>query len=79
MEDQESKKLNDKQQMLLDDLKHVYSWQHSCAWDLFYYLVTEDREMFEEDTIHIFQSLPEDESLAVVPIFIQWVLDNGDQ
>ena len=59
-------KLNDKQQMLLNDLKHVYRWQHSHAWDLFYYLVTEDREMFEEGTINIFQSLPEDKSLGVL-------------
>lgn len=30
---------NERQQQLLKDLKHVYNWQHSHAWDLFYYLV----------------------------------------
>lgn len=62
-------KINDKQQMLLDDLKHVYSWKHSCAWDLFYYLVDSDRSMFEDDTIRNFQSLSDDESLEVLIIF----------
>ncbi|WP_429960420.1 hypothetical protein [Enterococcus sp. AZ012] len=71
-------KINDKQQMLLDDLKHVYSWQHSCAWDLFYYLVDSDRSMFEDDTIRNFQSLSDDESLKVLIIFSQWVLSPKD-
>ena len=66
--------LNKKQQELLDDLKHVYSWQHSHAWDLFYYLVDKDTQMFEEETIYNFYCLSEEESLKVLIIFSQWVL-----
>ena len=66
--------LNKKQQELLDDLKHVYSWQHSHAWDLFYYLVDKDTQMFEEETISNFYCLSEEESLKVLIIFSQWVL-----
>lgn len=66
--------LNKKQQELLDDLKHVYSWQHSHAWDLFYYLVDKDTQMFEEETINNFYCLSEEESLKVLIIFSQWVL-----
>lgn len=66
--------LNKKQQELLDDLKHVYSWQHSHAWDLFYYLVDKDTQMFEEETIYNFYCLSEEESLNVLIIFSQWVL-----
>lgn len=66
--------LNKKQQELLDDLKHVYSWQHSHAWDLFYYLVDKDTQMFEEETIFNFYCLSEEESLKVLIIFSQWVL-----
>ncbi|MGM0282657.1 MULTISPECIES: hypothetical protein [unclassified Enterococcus] len=70
--------LNNSQQELLDDLKYVYSWQHSHAWDLFYYLVDSDRSMFEDDTIRNFQSLSDDESLKVLIIFSQWVLSPKD-
>lgn len=66
--------LNKKQQELLDDLKHVYSWQHSHAWDLIYYLVDKDTQMFEEETIYNFYCLSEEESLKVLIIFSQWVL-----
>ena len=66
--------LNKKQQELLDGLKHVYSWQHSHAWDLFYYLVDKDTQMFEEETIYNFYCLSEEESLKVLIIFSQWVL-----
>lgn len=66
--------LNKKQQELLDDLKHVYSWQHSHAWDLFYYLVDKDTQMFEEETMYNFYCLSEEESLKVLIIFSQWVL-----
>lgn len=66
--------LNKKQQELLDDLKHVYSWQHSHAWDLFYYLVDKDTQIFEEETISNFYCLSEEESLKVLIIFSQWVL-----
>ena len=66
--------LNKKQQELLDDLKHVYSWQHSHAFDLFYYLVDKDTQMFEEETIFNFYCLSEEESLKVLIIFSQWVL-----
>lgn len=66
--------LNKKQQELLDDLKHVYSWQHSHAWDLFYYLVDKDTQMFEEETIYNFYCLSEEQSLKVLIIFSQWVL-----
>lgn len=66
--------LNKKQQELLDDLKHVYSWQHSHALDLFYYLVDKDTQMFEEETIFNFYCLSEEESLKVLIIFSQWVL-----
>ena len=66
--------LNKKQQELLDDLKHVYSWQHSHAWDLFYYLVDKDTQIFEEETISNFYCLSEEESLKVLIISSQWVL-----
>lgn len=66
--------LNKMQQELLDDLKHVYSWQHSHAWDLFYYLVDKNTQMFEEETIYNFYCLSEKESLKVLIIFSQWVL-----
>lgn len=66
--------LNKKQQELLDDLKHVYSWQHSHAWDLFYYLVDKDTQIFEDETISNFYCLSEEESLKVLIIFSQWVL-----
>ncbi|MDR3825847.1 hypothetical protein [Enterococcus sp.] len=69
--------LNDNQQELLDDLKYVYSWQHSHAWDLFYYLVENDSEMFEEETLRNFQDMPEDDSLVVLEAFSRWVLERG--
>ncbi len=70
--------LNKKQQELLDDLKHVYSWQHSHAWDLFYYLVDKDTQMFEEETIYNFYCLSEEESLKVLISFSQWVLSEKE-
>lgn len=66
--------LNKMQQQLLDDLKYVYSWQHSHTWDLFYYLVDKNTSMFDEETINNFMSMSEEESLAVQIIFSQWVL-----
>lgn len=69
--------LNENQQELLDDLKYVYSWQHSHAWDLFYYLVENDSEMFEEETLRNFQDMPEDDSLVVLEAFSRWVLERG--
>lgn len=69
------KQLNENQQELLDDLKYVYSWQHSHAWDLFYYLVENDSEMFEEETLRNFQDMPEDDSLVVLEAFSRWVLE----
>lgn len=71
--------LNKKQQELLDDLKHVYSWQHSHAWDLFYYLVDKNTQMFDEETIYNFMTMSEDESLAVQIVFSQWVLLREDK
>lgn len=65
---------NERQQQLLKDLKHVYNWQHSHAWDLFYYLVDKDTQMFDEETIYNFMIMPEKESLAVQIVFSQWVL-----
>ena len=70
-----SPSLNENQQELLDDLKYVYSWQHSHAWDLFYYLVENDSEMFEEETLRNFQDMPEDDSLVVLEAFSRWVLE----
>jgi hypothetical protein len=70
--------LNKKQQELLDDLKHVYSWQHSHAWDLFYYLVDKDTQMFEEETIYNFYCLSEEESLKVLISFSQWGLSEKE-
>lgn len=70
--------LNKMQQELLDDLKHVYSWQHSHAWDLFYYLVDKNTQMFEEETIYNFYCLSDEESLKVLIIFSQWVLSTKE-
>ncbi|MEQ7028391.1 hypothetical protein ABQE03_15580, partial [Enterococcus gallinarum] len=75
----EQPQLNENQQELLDDLKYVYSWQHSHAWDLFYYLVENDSEMFEEETLRNFQDMPEDDSLVVLEAFSRWVLERGDE
>lgn len=66
--------LNEMQQKLLDDLKHVYSWQHSNAWSLFYYLVDGNTKIFDEETINNFMTMSEEDSLAVQIIFSQWVL-----
>ncbi|ENZ6560583.1 hypothetical protein ACG6R3_002796 [Enterococcus faecium] len=71
--------LNHNQKALLEDLKHVYSWQHSHAWDLFYYLVNKDTSMFEWATINNFHSMPDEESLQVQILFSQWVLEQGSK
>jgi len=70
---------NERQQQLLEDLKHVYTWQHSHAWDLFYYLVYKNTQMFDEETIYNFITMSEEESLAVQIVFSQWVLLREDQ
>ena len=70
--------LNKKQQELLDDLKHVYSWQHSHALDLFYYLVDGNTKIFDEETINNFMTMTEEDSLAVQIIFSQWVLSSKE-
>ncbi|WP_429962101.1 hypothetical protein [Enterococcus sp. AZ083] len=71
--------LNKKQQELLEDLKHVYNWQHSHAWDLFYYLVDKNTQMFDEKTIFNFMTMSEEESLVVQIVFSQWVLLREDK
>lgn len=48
------------------------------AWDLFYYLVDKDTQMFEEDTISLFYNMPENESLQVQIIFSQWILEQEE-
>lgn len=70
---------NERQQQLLEDLKHVYTWQHSHAWDLFYYLVDKNTQMFDEETIYNFITMSEVESLAVQIVFSQWVLLREDK
>ncbi len=67
--------LNEKQQELLDDLKYVYTWQHSHVWDLFYYLVENDHDIFEEETLQNFQDMSDKDSLEVQIIFSKWVLE----
>ena len=71
--------LNEKQQELLDDLKYVYTWQHSHVWDLFYYLVENDHDIFEEETLQNFQDMSDKDSLEVQIIFSKWVLEQEEE
>lgn len=69
--------LEDSQSNLLDDLKHVYTWQHSHALDLICYLVDHDTNIFEQATIDLYKSIGEDKALLVFQLFIEWVRISG--
>lgn len=64
--------------LLLNELKRVYTWQHSHAWDIFYYLLEGDKDMFEEEFIQAFNNLSENESLQVAQMFLSWVLSERE-
>lgn len=64
--------------LLLNELKRVYTWQHSHAWDIFYYLLEGDKDMFEEEFIQVFNTLSETESLQVAQRFLSWVLSESE-
>ncbi|WP_429960883.1 hypothetical protein [Enterococcus sp. AZ012] len=70
--------LDDPRLLLLNELKRIYIWQHSHAWDIFYYLLEGDKDMFEEEFIQAFNNLSENESLQVGHEFLSWVLSESE-
>ncbi|EOI51588.1 hypothetical protein [Enterococcus gilvus] len=71
--------LDEEQGELLRHLKHVYSWQHSHALDLIYYLVDRNTSMFDEDVISLYLSMDETATLLVIQLFIEWVQGKGEK
>lgn len=76
---EEEPALDESQEELLRHLKHVYSWQHSHALDLIYYLVSNDHSMFSEELLGMYRSMGEELTLPVIKLFIDWVLEPGDK
>lgn len=70
--------LDDPRLLLLNELKRIYTWQHSHAWDIFYYLLEGDKDMFEKEFIQVFNNLNENESLQVGQEFLSWVLSESE-
>lgn len=70
--------LDDPRLLLLNELKRIYTWQHSHVWDIFYYLLEGDRDMFEKEFIQVFNNLNENESLQVGQEFLSWVLSERE-
>lgn len=70
--------LDDPRLLLLNELKRIYIWQHSHAWDIFYYLLEGDKDMFEKEFIQVFNNLNENESLQVGQEFLSWVLSESE-
>ncbi|WP_429960968.1 hypothetical protein [Enterococcus sp. AZ012] len=70
--------LADPRLLLLNELKRIYIWQHSHAWDIFYYLLEGDKDMFEKEFIQVFNNLNENESLQVGQEFLSWVLSESE-
>lgn len=71
--------LDEEQEELLRHLKHVYSWQHSHALDLIYYLVDRNTSMFDEELISLYLSMDETSTLLVIQLFIEWVQGRSEK
>lgn len=68
--------MNDKQNELLEELKRIYIWQHSHLSDILYYLANRDSDMFDSQTIRIYDLLDEEEYSKVVNEFSKWIIGN---
>lgn len=68
--------MNDKQNELLEELKRIYTWQHSHLSDILYYLANRDSDMFDSQTIRIYDLLDEEEYSKVVNEFSKWIIEN---
>lgn len=68
--------MNDKQNELLEELKRIYIWQHSHLSDILYYLANRDSDMFDSQTIRIYDLLNEEEYAKVVNEFSKWIMEN---
>lgn len=68
--------MNDKQNELLEELKRIYIWQHSHLSDILYYLANRDSDMFDSQTIRIYDLLDEEEYSKVVNEFSKWIIEN---
>ena len=68
--------MNDKQNELLEELKRIYTWQHSHLSDILYYLAKRDSDMFDSHTIRIYDLLDEEEYSKVVNEFSKWIIGN---
>ncbi|MGL5686540.1 MAG: hypothetical protein ACRCXQ_12180 [Vagococcus fluvialis] len=68
--------MNDKQNELLEELKRIYIWQHSHLSDILYYLAKRDSDMFDSQTIRIYDLLNEEEYAKVVNEFSKWIMEN---
>lgn len=68
--------MNDKKNELLEELKRIYTWQHSHLSDILYYLANRDSDMFDSQTIRIYDLLNEEEYAKVVNEFSKWIMEN---
>lgn len=68
--------MNDKQNELLEELKRIYTWQHSHLSDILYCLAKCDSDMFDSQTIRIYDLLDEEEYSKVVNEFSKWIIGN---
>ncbi|EAD1195334.1 hypothetical protein ARM61_15445, partial [Listeria monocytogenes] len=66
--------MSDKQNELLEELKLIYSWQHSHLSDILYYLAERDSDMFNSQAIRIYDQLSEEEYVKVVNEFSKWII-----
>ncbi|SLM87018.1 hypothetical protein [Vagococcus fluvialis] len=69
--------MSDKQNELLEELKLIYSWQHSHLSDILYYLAKRDYDMFDSQTIRIYDQLSEEEYVKVVNEFSKWIIEKS--
>ncbi|EAE0798948.1 hypothetical protein ARL96_15230, partial [Listeria monocytogenes] len=69
--------MSDKQNELLEELKLIYSWQHSHLSDILYYLAERDSDMFNSQAIRIYDQLSEEEYVKVVNEFSKWIIEKS--
>ena len=69
--------MSDKQNELLEELKLIYSWQHSHLSDILYYLAERDSDMFNSQAIRIYDELSEEEYVKVVNEFSKWIIEKS--
>lgn len=66
--------MSDSQNELLEELKRIYSWQHSHFSDILYHLANRDSAMFDIRTVSIYDSMNEEDYVKVINEFSNWIM-----